>query len=178
MILPGVIGGLCLLLAVTGFSFLPVTATGVVLMVAALGLFVAEIFVTSFGLLALLGVIALALGGIMLVDVPNQEFGVDPVLAISAALAFGAITVFLGMIVLRAMRRTTTTGGEGMIGKEGTAVTDVGATGKVLMNGEYWQAVADPPIPRGTRVRCVELNGLMVRVAPAGSAPPAPPEDV
>ncbi len=175
MILPGVIGGLCLLLAVTGFSFLPVTATGVLLLLAALGLFVAEIFVNSFGLLALLGIIALALGGIMLVDVPNQEFGVDPVLAISAALAFGAITVLLGMLVLRTLRRRTTTGGEGMIGKEGTAVTDVGASGKVMLNGEYWQAFADPSIPKGTPVRCVELDGLRVRVEPAGSAPSEPP---
>lgn len=177
MILPGVIGGLCLLLAVTGFSFLPVTATGVLLLLAAVGLFVAEIFVTSFGILALLGVIALAIGGIMLVDVPNQEMGVDPVLAISAALAFGAITVFLGMIVLRALRRRTTTGGEGMVDKEGTAVTDVGATGRVLLNGEYWQATAEPPIPAGTPVRCVELNGLVARVVPAESAPTRTPDN-
>jgi membrane-bound serine protease (ClpP class) len=170
MILPGVIGGLCLLLAVTGFSFLPVTASGVLLILAAIGLFVAEVFVTSFGLLALLGAVALAIGGIMLVDVPEQEFGVDPILAIAAALAFGAITVFLGTIVLKALRRETTTGSEGMIGKEGTAVTLVEADGKVLLNGEYWNASADTPILPGTAVRCIAISGLKVKVTPVEPA--------
>ncbi len=166
MILPGVIGALCLLLAVTGFSFLPVTATGVVLILTAIGLFVAEIFVTSFGILAILGILALAIGGIMLVDVPGTDFGVDPVLAVSAALAFGLITVFLGRLVVKALRRRTVTGAEGMVGKEGQAVTDVSAEGKVLLNGEYWQAFADAPIRSGTRVRCVEVQGLRLKVEP------------
>lgn len=168
MVLPGVVGGLCLLLAVTGFSFLPVTAAGVLLILAAVGLFVAEVFVQSFGVLALAGAVSLALGAIMLVDLPEGGIRVDPMLAITTAIAFGGIIMFLTLLAVRSMRRTVTTGSEGLVGEPGVTVTAVASTGgKVLVHGEYWQAVADPPpIEANAPVRVVAVKGLTLVVEP------------
>lgn len=170
LVLPGVIGGLLLLMAVAGFSFLPISVTGLLLVLAALGLFVAEVLVSSFGLLGLLGVVALALGGIMLVDVPDPEFRVAPAIAISAALAFGLLVVFLGTLAVRAMRKRVTTGSEGMIGEEGIVVTDPHPEGRVQVRGEYWRAVSPVSLAPGTRVRCVGMEGLTIRVEPLDPA--------
>ncbi len=175
LVLPGVFGGICLVLAVAGMSFLPINATGVILLLAAVGLFIAEFAVGSFGLLALAGAICLALGGIMLVDIPEQEFRVDPHLAIGAAVAFGAIFLFLGTLAMRALRRRQVTGSEGMIGEQGVAIEDLAPTGKVFLRSEYWQATAQGnAIPKGTRVRCLRVRGLHLEVAsvePVADAP-------
>lgn len=172
MVLPGVIGGLCLLLAVTGFSFLPVTAAGVLLILAAIGLFVAEVFVQSFGVLALAGVVSLALGAIMLIDLPEGGMRVDPTLAITTAVAFGGIVMFLTLLAIRSMRRTVVTGSEGLVGEAGTAVTAIDAAGgKVQVHGEYWNARSDAPVAAGTPVRVRKVDGLTLWVEPAGDAP-------
>jgi len=170
LILPGVIGGLLLLMAVAGFSFLPISVTGLLLVLAAIGLFVAEVMVSSFGMLGLLGVVALAVGGIMLVDVPDPELRVAPSIAISAALAFGLLTVFLGTLALRTLRKRVVTGAEGMIGEIGVVVTDPHPMGRVLVRGEYWQAFSPVSLPAGTRVRCVGMEGLTLRVEPLETA--------
>jgi membrane-bound serine protease (ClpP class) len=175
MVLPGVIGGLCLLLAVTGFSFLPVTAAGVLLILAAIGLFVAEVFIQSFGVLALAGVVSLALGAIMLVDLPEGGMRVDPTLAITTAVAFGGIVMFLTLLAIRSMRRSVVTGSEGLVGETGTAVTDVGPTGgKVQVHGEYWNARSGTPLAAGTPVRVRTVDGLTLDVAPVDGDLPGP----
>jgi membrane-bound serine protease (ClpP class) len=177
MVLPGVIGGLCLLLAVTGFSFLPVTAAGVLLILAAVGLFIAEVFIQSFGILALAGAVSLALGAIMLVDLPEGGIRVDPMLAISTAIAFGGIIMFLTYLAVRSMRRTVTTGSEGLVGEAGVTVTAVGpAGGKVMVHGEYWQARADGLIEAGFPVRVAAVEGLHLTVEPVGAPMAAPPD--
>ena len=174
MVLPGVVGGLCLLLAVMGFSFLPVTATGVLLIVAAIGLFIAEAVVQSFGLLGMAGVVALALGGIMLVDLPEEGINVDPWLAISTAIGFGLIAIFLATLAIRAMRRKATTGAEGLVGADGVAVTALELRGKVRIGGEYWDAVALCPVPQNASIRVVSLTGLLLTVEPAGEKVDSP----
>lgn len=166
LILPGVMGGLCLLLAVTGFSFLPITATGVLLILAAIGLFIAEVVIQSFGILGLIGVVCLALGGIMLVDVPEGGVSVDPYLAVSAAVAFGLIVVFLATLAVRAMRAKSVTGSEGLVGQIAETVTPIGGHGKVRLMGEYWEAIADTEIPAGEKVRIVAVSGLLLKVEP------------
>jgi membrane-bound serine protease (ClpP class) len=167
MYVPGVVGGLCLLMAVTGFSFLPVSVTGVLLLLAAIGLFIAEALVASHGILGVAGAVALALGGIMLVDLPDASIGIDPWLAVSAAAGFGLIAVFLATLALRSARRRVETGAEAMAGLEGEALTDLDPRGKVFCNSEYWDAVASSPVPKGGRVRVVSMNGLVLAVEPA-----------
>ncbi len=172
LILPGVIGGLCLLLAVTGFSFLPVTATGVLLILAAVGLFVAEVVIQSFGILALAGAVSLAIGAIMLVDIPEGGIRVDPMLAITTALAFGGIIMFLTVLAVRSMRRPVVNGSEGLVGETGVAVTNVGPSGgKVMVRGEYWNARSHASIDEGAALRVDKVDGLTLVVEAAGFAP-------
>lgn len=169
LILPGVVGGILMLLAVMGFSFLPINATGVLLILTGLGLFVAEVFIQGFGFLGLAGAVCLALGAIMLVDLPEGDLKVDPFLAVGAAVALGVISIFLMSLGLRALRRRAVTGLEGLIGLSGEVVTPLEPTGKVLIRGEYWKAAAARPVPKGARVRCVGVDGLVLRVEPEGA---------
>lgn len=174
LVVPGVVGGICLLLAVTGFSFLPVTATGVLLLLAAVGLFVAEFLVQASGILGIAGAVCLALGGIMLVDVPEAaEIRVDPWLAVSAAAAFGGIIVFLTTLALRALRRPSATGSGSVVNEYGVALTDLAPRGTVQIGGEYWDAVSSAPVSKGERVRTTGIDGLTLSVEPAA----VPPEE-
>lgn len=167
LVLPGVIGGLALLLAVTGFSFLPLNAAGVLLIIAAIGLFVAEVFVQSFGVLALAGAASLAIGAIILVDLPDGGMRVDPKLAIMTAVAFGGIVMFLTLLAVRSLRRTVTTGSEGLMGQVATALVAFGpGPGRVMIHGEYWSARADVEIAEGARVRVRAMDGLTLVVEP------------
>lgn len=163
-VLPGVIGGICLLLAVMGFSFLPISVVGVLLILGSIGLFVAEAVVGAFGVLAIAGVVCLALGGIMLVDLPEEGLSVDPYLAVGAAVGFGAIAVLLATLAVRVFRRKVETGAEGMVGMVGEAVSDIALRGKVFVGGEYWDAVAKSPIPKGAKVRATGMKGLVLEV--------------
>jgi len=168
MVLPGVVGGILLLLAVMGFSFLPINATGVILMLAAIGLFVAEVMIQGFGVLGIAGVVCLALGGIMLVDLPEEGLQVDPYLAVSAAITFGLISLFLMGLAVRALRSKAVTGAEGLIDLRGKAFSDLkpGVVGKVFLRGEYWDALSQHMIKTGDGVRCTGLNGLVLDVEP------------
>ncbi|NOZ00452.1 MAG: nodulation protein NfeD, partial [Deltaproteobacteria bacterium] len=166
MVLPGVTGGILLLLSVMGFSFLPINATGVILMLVALGLFIAEVMVQGFGLLGLAGVVCLALGGIMLIDLPEEGIAVDPYLAVSAAVAFGVISVLLMGLAVRALRRQAVTGAEGLVGLKGEACTDLNPDGRVFIRGEYWNAVCESPLTKGAKVVCTGMDGLVLRVRP------------
>jgi membrane-bound serine protease (ClpP class) len=174
MIVPGVLGAILLLLAVMGFSFLPINVTGVLLLLAGLGLLIAELFVQGFGFLGVGGVICLALGSVILVDVSDASLRVDPWLAVGAAVSAGAVVLFLGWLALRASRRPKATGAEALAGELGEVVVELAPKGKVLLHGEYWNAVAGEPLPRGTRVRCVKASGLLLEVEPVTGVPDAP----
>ncbi|MBL6975234.1 MAG: nodulation protein NfeD [Deltaproteobacteria bacterium] len=176
MVAPGVVGGILLLLAVMGFSFLPINATGVILMVAAIGLFVAEVMIQGFGIFGLAGVVCLALGGIMLVDLPEEGLQVDPWLAVATAVSFGAISLFLMGLAVRAFRRKAVTGAEGLIGLTGRAMSDLDPRGKVFIRGEYWDAVADTPIAKGGELYCRGIDGLILQVSPVAGDGDAPGE--
>ncbi|MDI7267597.1 MAG: nodulation protein NfeD, partial [Myxococcota bacterium] len=164
LIVPGVVGGIFLLLALTGFAMLPVGVAGVLLLLAAVGLFIAEFKVQSYGLLGLAGVVCLALGGIMLVDLPEEGIRVDPYLAVSAAVALGGILLFLVWLSAGTLKLKATTGAEGLAGLEGEALGDLAPRGKVFLRGEYWDAVASSAVPKGARVRCVGAAGLVLHV--------------
>ena len=117
-------------------------------------------------------VVSLALGAIMLIDLPEGGMRVDPTLAITTAVAFGGIVMFLTLLAIRSMRRTVVTGSEGLVGEAGTAVTAIDAAGgKVQVHGEYWNARSDAPVAAGTPVRVRKVDGLTLWVEPAGDAP-------
>ena len=174
MVLPGVVGAILLLLAIMGFSFLPISVTGVLLILLAIGLFIAEVFVQSFGLLGVAGIVCLALGAIMLVDLPEKELRIDPFLAIGTAVGVGGIILFLAGIAIRAFRRKPVTGKEGMVGEVGEAVSDIAPEGQVFVAGTYWKAISEKPVPKGSKVRCIQVKGLTLVVeAVSENEPPS-----
>ncbi len=164
LILPGVIGGISLVLALFAFNLLPVNWTGAALILLAIGMFVLEATVASHGILALGGIVAMVAGALMLVrgPIPQLRIQLGTTLAVAIPLAF--ITVFLVRLVYLSHQRKSVTGEEGMIGELGAAKSDIHNDGKVLVHGEYWNAYSEKPIPAGSRVRVVEVHGLRIKV--------------
>jgi len=164
VILPGVVGGISLILAFFALQTLPVNYAGVLLILFGIILFIAEIKVISHGLLTVGGIISLILGSLLLFESP------DPALRVSWSVMIPTLTIiclfFAGIIalVLKAQMRKKLTGKEGMIGEEGRAVTDVYETGKVFIKGEYWNASSDTPVEKGRRVRISKVEGLIIKI--------------
>lgn len=166
-IFPGVFGGIALLLALLGFSMLSVTFIGVLLILLALGLFIAEATMAGFGLLGAGGIVALLLGIVFLVDSPYPELRIGWPMAFAVAVPFGVIFIFLSTLVVRSYRSRVSTGSEGMVGTIGEARTDIdGQGGKVFVLGELWGASSSEPIEKGARVRVIEMDGLHLLVEP------------
>ncbi len=162
---PGIVGGICLILAFYAFQTLPVNYAGLLLIVLAIILFVLEVKIVSHGALAIGGVIAMALGSVMLFEAkgPFVRLSLKVILpaVILTALFF---TMTLGL-AFKALRRKPTTGGEGLVGLEGAARTDIGPEGgQVLLRGEIWSAYSDEPVEKGGKVRVESVTGLKVKV--------------
>jgi membrane-bound serine protease (ClpP class) len=161
---PGVIGGICLLLSILGFSFLPINYVGVLLILLAVGLFIAEVKIQGFGVLGLGGVVAMIIGIIILVDTPDPAMRIATSTAVAVALPFAAIFIILLVAVFRSLRQKVTTGEAGMIGLGGFADTEVHRSGRVRVRGEYWAAVAGVPIAAGRPVRVTGVRNLTLQV--------------
>ncbi|AJF07913.1 serine protease [Geoalkalibacter subterraneus] len=157
VILPGAIGALALLLAFFGLQMLPVNYVGVLLIVAALILFILEIKVQSYGMLTVGGILSMALGSLMLID------SAQPYLQISRAVIVATIAVSTSFFILivyfvaRTQMSRVVSGREGIVGEQGTAVTALSPEGRVFVHGEYWNAVADEPVAEGEPVEVMEL---------------------
>mgnify|MGYP001125097833 FL=1 len=164
-ILPGVLGGISLLLAVFAFQILPINYVGLGLILLAVILFVLEIKVQSFGMLAVGGIAAMIIGSLMLVKAPIPELRPSLRFVVPVVLGVSLVVLFLLTLVLRAHSRRASTGSEGMVGEIGTARTDLAPSGKVFVHGELWDADADGAVRAGDRVRVLEvLEGLRIRV--------------
>lgn len=169
VLLPGVIGAISLILAFFALQALPVNYAGILLILLALILFIAEVKVVSYGMLTISGIVAMTLGSLMLFRSPVPELRLSwSVIFITVA----SITGFFTWAVtggIRAHLRKPTTGSEGLTGEKGTADTDLVPEGTVLVHGEYWSAFSDDqPIRRGEQVEVVEVAGLRLRVKRAG----------
>ncbi len=164
-ILPGVLGGISLLLAVFSFQILPINYVGLLLILLAIGLFILEVKVQSYGILSVGGIIAMVIGSIMLIKAPIPELRPSLRFVIPVAISLGAIFVFLVYLVIRAHARRVYTGKEGLVGESGIARTDLQPEGKVFVHGELWNAEAEEMIAKGTRVKVVRvLENLRIRV--------------
>jgi membrane-bound serine protease (ClpP class) len=166
MIAPGVIGAILVLLGLSAISVLPISWLGVALLILALSLFALEVKLGSHGVLGAGGAVAMVLGAVMLIDTPQPEMRIHWQTAISLALPFSAITVFLLSLAVRARRNKVVTGREGMIGETGAAVTELAPEGKVFVHGEYWDAVAANPVAAGASVRVTGIEKLRLTVEP------------
>ncbi|MGH9363395.1 MAG: NfeD family protein, partial [Thermoanaerobaculia bacterium] len=163
-ILPGVVGAIALLLAFFALSVLPVDYAGLALLLLALLFFIAEIKVTSYGLLTIAGLISLVLGSLMLFDSPEPALRVslDVIAALAASTAL--VVGFLTAMVLRAHRLQVRTGAEGLVHQQGTARSPLAPRGKVFVHGEIWEAVADEPVAAGEPVEVTAVEGLTLKV--------------
>jgi membrane-bound serine protease (ClpP class) len=168
----GTLGIICLLLAAGGLSLLPVNYLGLALIVAALALFTAEVFVTSFGLLTLGGIVCLVLGGLMLVDSPIgfERVSLEVVLPVAAATAF--ITLCLIGGIVRVHRRQVQTGDEALIGAAARARNTFRRrhgryAGTVFVHGEWWTAASDAPLEAGQACQVDGRQGLTLIVKPS-----------
>ncbi len=161
---PGVIGGICILLSILGFSFLPVNYVGVLLILLAVGLFVAEVKVQGFGVLGFGGVVAMVIGILILVDTPDPAVRIGLGTALSVALPFAVIFLILLVAVLKSLRQKVMTGDAGMVGLIGIADSEIHQSGRVRVRGEYWVARSDSPIRAGSQVTVVGVENLMLKV--------------
>ncbi len=168
MIAPGVIGGICAVLALYAMHILPVNFAGVLLILLALALFILEAKFTSHGVLAIGGIISMMLGAMFLIRSPLTSGGVSLGVAFAATLPFALITVFLMRLVLSSRSWKSTTGKEELIGEEGIAISGLGAgaEGMIRVHGELWQAVSPRAVPQGKPVRVRSVEGLKLHVEP------------
>ena len=163
-ILPGVIGGISLLLAFFGLSTLPVSYTGILLILFSIVLFIAEIKIMSHGMLTVGGVISLALGSFLLFDTPEPALRISLQVLLPAVLVASGFFIVIIWLAVKAQMRKHYSGTEAMIGGRGEAVTDIHGDGKVFFQGEYWTARSDREIPKGARVRILKVDGLKLAV--------------
>jgi membrane-bound serine protease (ClpP class) len=167
VIFPGLTGGICLLLALTAFQVLPINSTGILLLLLGLGLLIAELFVPSFGILGVGGIISFVLGSLFLFDAPVEELAIDRGIIVTAALCVSAFMLFVGTLAVRTWGQRPASGQEGMIGEVGEVRERIAPRGKVWLHGEYWTAESDEELEVGQKVRVVSVNHMVVRVRKA-----------
>jgi membrane-bound serine protease (ClpP class) len=164
VVLPGVLGAICLLLAFFAFQALPINYIGILLILLSFIFFILEFKITSYGLLSLAGVVSLLLGGMMLFR--GGKGGVD----ISWGVLIPTVTIIslffmvVAGIVFRSHFQRPMSGAAGMVGERGVAYTALSPEGQVFIHGEYWHAVSDVPIAPGETVEVVEVVDLKIRV--------------
>lgn len=165
-ILPGVVGAICLILSFYGLSVLPVSYAGLALLLLAMIFFILEIKVTSYGGLAVAGVVCLVLGSLMLFNTPEPALRVS-VQLIAMLTAFTILVIgFLVWMSLLARRLPVRTGIEGLIKETGVARSELAPRGKVFVHGELWDAVSDEAVAAGEEVEIVAVKHLLLTVRP------------
>jgi membrane-bound serine protease (ClpP class) len=174
VVVPGVVGGICLLLALFALNFLPVNLAGLFLIALAMAFFILEAKMPSHGVLAAGGVVSMFLGAIFLIRSPLTPGGVSIKVAIAATLPFAVLVVFLMRLVLRSRKWKTATGKEELIGSQGVVVKllQSGGEGMIRVHGELWRAESTLPVQEGKTVKILRVEGLKLYVEPAEVAAP------
>ncbi|MBI3934633.1 MAG: nodulation protein NfeD [Acidobacteria bacterium] len=178
LILPGVAGGIALILALFAFSLLPVNWAGAALIFLAIVFFVLEAKFVTHGILAAGGVLSMVLGALMLINTRLPGGSIALTTALSVAVPFALITVFLLRLVIASRHVKVATGTSGMVGEIGRVETALSPHGRVYVHGELWDAFSSQPIPAGSAIRVKSLDGMTLEVEPVSrpASNPAPPE--
>jgi membrane-bound serine protease (ClpP class) len=172
VVLPGVIGGISLILAFFAFQSLPINWAGVLLILFGVALLIAEIKIVSHGVLTAGGVVAMVLGSFMLYDAPEVGFRVSWTVILPTVGATAGLVVWAVSAGMRAMMKSPVTGAAGMIGRVVVARSALGPEGQVQVDGEIWRAVSEGgAIPAGEKVRVMAVDGLTLKVSRAGDRP-------
>ena len=165
-ILPGVVGAICLILALFAFQVLAVNYAGLILIALGVVLIVAEAFAPSFGILGFGGLTSFVLGSIMLFDSGIPGFEVSRLLIGSIAFLGGLIILGLVFFLARTLKRPIVSGTEGMLGEQGIALEDFDSKGDVLVHGERWQAKTSEPVKKGQGIEITAVKNMLVLIKP------------
>jgi len=168
-ILPGVVGAIALLLFLYMAAVLPVNVTGLVLIALAIALFIFDVYATTHGILTVGGVVAFLIGSLMLFNRGDPLFRLSLNYIIPATLVTAAFFIFVIGKGLRAQRLPVKVGAETLIGKTVTALTPIDSrSGRIFIEGEYWNAVSDTPIGKDDQAEIAAVQGLTVKLQPKG----------
>lgn len=166
LVLPGVVGSICVLVAMYAFHLLPVNYAGIALILLGIGFMVAEVFLPSFGSLGVGGVIAFAVGSVILIDSDMPEFAIPYALIAGLTAASAAFLILVVSMLLRARRRPVVSGREQLVGAAGEALEDLQGEGWARVHGESWRVRCAAPLKRGERLRVTAINGLVLDAVP------------
>jgi membrane-bound serine protease (ClpP class) len=166
LVLPGVVGTICILLAMYAFHLLPVNYAGLALIVLGIAFMVAEAFFPAYGSLGVGGLIAFVLGSVILIEPDLPGFEIPYGLIGGVAVASGLFLAFVVSIVVRGRRRPVVSGREEMLGAVGEAMDDFEAEGWMRVHGETWRARTRGPVRRGQRLRVRAIDGLVLDAEP------------
>ena len=167
-ILPGVVGGICIILFLYSVQTIPINYAGALLIIFSAVLFLLEIKIPSYGLLSIGGIVSFVLGSIMLVDSPLPFMQISWQVILGAAITFSLFFILAVGFVVRTFRKKPTTGKEGLIGEEGASLEDFKQAGSVEVHGEIWRAITDTRIKKGQKIiiESVDDKHLTIRVKP------------
>ena len=165
-VLPGVVGGICLLLALYAFQVLPINFAGLGLIILGIAFMVAEAFMPSFGALGIGGVIAFVVGSIILMDTDVEGYTIAWPLIAGVAVVSAAFFFAVAAMALKARQRPVVSGREEMIGAVGEALENFKEAGRVRVHSEEWQAQSNVALKRGQKVKVLALEGLLLQVEP------------
>ncbi len=165
-VLPGVVGAICLLLALYAFQLLPVNFAGLLLMLLGIVLIIAEAFVPAYGSLGIGGIISFVIGSVVLMDTGMPGYGLPLMLLVAIAVVGALLVAGIVWMAMRSVRRPQVSGSEEMVGLEAEVVSDFTGKGTVHVHGERWSARSDVPLHEGQVVKVLAIKGLVLQVAP------------
>ena len=159
-IFPGVVGAICLLIALYAFQMLPVNYAGLGLILLGILLMIAEVMVPSFGVLGIGGIIAMVIGSIILIDTDAPGFAVSRSLigAVAGVGSLGLMAII--WFAIKARQRPVVSGREQLVGEQGSALESFEGRGEVFVHSERWSAVSDDPVSKGQGVEVTGVDGL------------------
>ncbi|MBM4254468.1 MAG: nodulation protein NfeD [Deltaproteobacteria bacterium] len=167
VVFPGVVGGICLLLAFAAFQVLPINYSGLLLVLLGIGLLIAEAFLPTFGVLGIGGVVSFILGSLFLFDAPDADLLVDRSIIASVGAGVALIMLFIATLAARTFGQRPVSGVDALIGTTGEVRVRIAPRGKVWVHGEYWNAESEETLEVGERIQVVGIKDLVLRVRKA-----------
>jgi membrane-bound serine protease (ClpP class) len=164
LVLPGVAGTICVLVAMYGFHMLPVNYAGLALIVLGIGFMVAEVFLPAYGSLGIGGVIAFVIGSVILIDTDIPDYGIPLALIGGFAAASVAFLALVIGLIVKARDRPVVSGREELIGSSGEVLEDCAQEGWARVHSETWRVRSTTPLRAGQRVRVGAIDGLVLDV--------------
>ncbi len=165
-ILPGTVGGICLLLALYAFQLLPISYAGMGLILLGIALMIGEAYQPSFGVLGIGGVVSFVIGSVILMDTDVPGYGIDMSVIVTFSATSALMFIFVVGLAMKARRRPVVSGAEELIGRTAIVINDFDHQGQVRVHSERWNAVSEHPLVKDQVVRIIAIEGLVLKVEP------------